>query len=267
MAKRSGVSQSAEDRRSYGTAQIVGWSDLADLLLQRAALVARLARDRMPDPLAGLCINDDDVDRLLGELPGLAGRSNPAADALDERLRPITEQAIESFTASLVHDTAFAFLSRNAALDDLEAAVLAVVCAIEMCAIEMDPRRQRLVAYLNDDVSQRRATPFLLDQLFGAERMAGAAVAPGRRLQAAALVSTTGGGTWAGTAIAVPAAVAWWLAGDRSRDPELPPGCWEVATLPAGDHDLITVAGPDVCGDCRRDTGAAVRRLSGQPGT
>src|ERR1700730_10823811 len=60
------------------------WSALADVLLQRAALVVRVVRDRAPDPLVGLKVDEDDLYHLLCELPGLE-RRDPVVAAEVER--------------------------------------------------------------------------------------------------------------------------------------------------------------------------------------
>ncbi|HYH51798.1 MAG TPA: ATP-binding protein [Acidimicrobiia bacterium] len=217
------------------------WTDLADVRLQRAALLARIAWDRVPDPLAGLRIDDHDVDRLLAELPGTGGDACPELDSLNRLLSPMVEEAEQAFAAALDCPTRFAVLARRMRLTPLDAQVLAV-----LCAVEMDPRRQRLVAYLNDDVSQRRVTPFVLDQLFGATAGAAAAVGPGSRLEQAALLRTDAAtGPWASTPITLAPAVAWWLAGVDAPEPHLHPGTARIERLAEGHCDLAVVAGPD----------------------
>jgi hypothetical protein len=49
------------------------WQVLADVLLQREAAVARACRGEPPRDFAGLYVDDDEVVRLLDELPGLRG--------------------------------------------------------------------------------------------------------------------------------------------------------------------------------------------------
>src|SRR3954462_4857452 len=49
------------------------WTTLADALLQREALICRLAEGRPPRDFAGLYVTDDGVERLLAALPGLDG--------------------------------------------------------------------------------------------------------------------------------------------------------------------------------------------------
>jgi AAA+ superfamily predicted ATPase len=234
---------------------------LADLLLQRAALRARVSRDRMPDPLAGLKVDDDDVDQLLSELPGLAEGTDEEGKSLRDLellLAPAVADAQEEFVHWLESGTPFAGVAARAGLTPAEAQVLAVVCAVDL-----DPRRQRLVGYLNDDVTQRRVTPWTLGLIFGAPMSAHLAVGPGGTLRRAALVAAPGDGPWASNPVSVAPSVLWWLSGDRSLDPDLPPGV-EVVAGPPSPPDLpdrapatvtaagfqaapalVTAAGPD----------------------
>lgn len=207
------------------------------MVLQRAALLARVGRDRAPDPLAGLRVEDADVAQLLAELPGL-DRDGPPADApgAADADRAVAE-AREGFHAGLATRGPFPDLVGNAGLGPLEAEVLAI-----LCAVEMDPRRQRLVGYINDDVTLRRLTPWTLAAVL--ERGAQPAVSPGGGLRRAALLSPAGTGPWASEPLAVAPAVAWWLAGDRSLDPDLPAGA-HLLHGPAGAHRLVVCAGAD----------------------
>jgi hypothetical protein len=214
------------------------WSGFADVLLQRAALVARVAQERAPDPLAGLKTDDADLDRLLRELPGLDGPGLDATTGIEEELAPAVAQARADLEVELAGDGLLAGLVRSARLDQSEAEVL-----VMLAAVEMDPRRQRLVGYLNDDVTQRRLTLWTLGQLFDGERLA--AVGPGSGLRRAALLNPTADGPWAGSALAPATAVMWWLHGDHFPDPELPPDCEVVAGPVGGDRDLVVVTGED----------------------
>jgi hypothetical protein len=210
--------------------------ELADLLLRRAVVVAHAGANRGPDPLAGLKVDDRDVARLLAELGGAGPARTPRALASLDR-------AIEGARARVAADTKSAFAAVVAAsgLEPVEAEVLAV-----LVAVEADPRRQRLVGYLNDDVTLRRCTPFTIRELFGAARGAELAVAPGRGLVRAALVSLPTDAPWGSAAIAVARPVVWWLAGERDPDPDLPPG-YELldVALDSNGVDLVVVSGPD----------------------
>ena len=219
------------------------WTQYADVVLQRGALLIRANRDHGPDPLAGLRVTDEDVDALLGELPGLEQRKGEMPQhvgAAAEQADGVVATAREEFVAGLAGPGPFADLVRSGWLDDLDAEVLAL-----LCAVELDPRRQRLVGYLNDDVTLRRLTPWTLAVLLG--RRALGPVAPGGALRRAALLAPGAGGPWAGEPVAVAATVTWWLAGDRSLDPSVPAGA-ELLTGPDGSPppDRLSATAPVV---------------------
>jgi ATPase family associated with various cellular activities (AAA) len=213
------------------------WTVLADVLLRRAALVVRVAFDHRPDPLAGLKIDDEDLEKLLTELPGLAVADRSVIGALEREARPAVEQAraelrrlIEQTSPDQIsgNDT-FSRIVRFARLSDLETEVLAL-----SCAVELDPRRQRVVGYLNDDVSQRRLSLFTLQLLFPEQPDVGLAISPGGGLRRAALLAPAEPGVLGSVALAPSPTVFWWLAGDRARDPDLPAGTEHIA--PAAGH-------------------------------
>ncbi|HXW80918.1 MAG TPA: hypothetical protein VEJ84_15555, partial [Acidimicrobiales bacterium] len=151
----------------YGGAAAPSWAVLADVLLRRAALVVRVALDHRPDPLAGLKVDDEDLEQLLTELPGLAVTDESVIAAIERETKPAVEAARAGLRADLSDPSelsganAFCRVVRFARLSELETEVLALCCAIEV-----DPRRQRVVGYLNDDVGQKRLTLFTLQLLF-----------------------------------------------------------------------------------------------------
>ena len=239
------------------------WELLADVLLQRAALIARVQRDRSPDPLAGLKIDDDDVAALLAGLPGLEpGQAEAAAD-IEAALSDAVGDALAAFADSLAARTggrddgqgqfdAFATLAGRARLRLAEAQVLAL-----LAAVEADPRRQRLVAYLNDDVGRRYLTPWTLALVTGT-RASVVAAGPGGGLRRAGLLASVGtmaDGPWAAQPLAVAPPVLWWLVGDAGPDPDLPPGAELLdGAAPTGaepefpeieELGVFTLAGPD----------------------
>ncbi len=198
---------------------------LADVLLRRAALVVRVAFDHRPDPLAGLKIDDEDLEKLLTELPGLAVADHSVIGALEREARPAVEQAraelrrlIEQTSSDQIsgNDT-FSRIVRFARLSELETEVLALACAVEL-----DPRRQRVVGYLNDDVSQRRLSLFTLQLLFPEQPDVGLAISPGGGLRRAALLAPAEPGVLGSVALAPSPTVFWWLAGDRAETPTSP---------------------------------------------
>src|SRR5262249_12670782 len=147
-------------------------TELADLLIRRAVVLASSTTGRAGDPLAGLKVDDADVARLVIELAGPAAappaRTVRAIAALDTAIGGARARLAQGRTGM------FAGIVAGAQLDPLEAEVLSV-----LVAVELDPRRQRLVGYLNDDITLRRCTAFTLRELFGPASEAELAVAPG----------------------------------------------------------------------------------------
>jgi hypothetical protein len=213
------------------------WTAFADLLLQRAALVARIARARAPDPLAGLKLDEQDLLDLLGELPGLEPVDSKGAEQVERSLARPIEAARGAFAEVLEGDSPLAVLARRARLTPRESEVLAL-----LCAVELDPRRERLVGYLNDDVTQRRLTPWTLRQVCSPDELHVLAVAPGGGLRRASLLAPATDGPWAATPVAVASTVMWWLAGASVRDPDLPAGLEFLEKTPA---QTVTTVGRD----------------------
>ncbi|MGH9188075.1 MAG: ATP-binding protein, partial [Acidimicrobiales bacterium] len=214
------------------------WTCLADALLIRAAVRFRARRDRSPDPFAGLHIDAATADRLIGELLGSEDRPLDGDEALDKAV----DEARVQFAADLGRHSPFAALVGAASVGREEAEVLSL-----LCAVELDPRRAQLVAYLNDDVTRRRPTLHLLRSLFDVDHPGALAVAGDARLSRAELVEVAGEGPWADRSVSVHDTVIWALAGDRSPDPALPVG---LMTLVAPDESpggapLVVVAGGD----------------------
>jgi hypothetical protein len=207
---------------------MAGWEALAEALLRREVARTRLARDRPPDPFAGLKLDEADVDRLLAGAEDVAAPTEADRDV--ERARAAAAASIEG--------TALGQIAAHAQLGAVETEVLAL-----LAAIELSPRRQRLVAYLADDVQQTRPTLHLLQRIFGADGPL--AVATDAALRRAALVDVAGTGAWASRVVSLEPAVVWALVGDGSLDPALPPGATTVnGPSPDGD-DLVFVAGED----------------------
>ena len=235
------------------------WTVLADVLLRRAALVARVAFDHRPDPLAGLKIDDEDLEKLLTELPGLAIADRSLIGAIEREARPAVEQAraqlrsviTKTSSQTISGNDTFSRIVRFARLSKLETEVLALACSVEL-----DPRRQRVVGYLNDDVSQRRLSLFTLQLLLPEHPDVGLAISPGGGLRRAALLAPAEPGVLGSVALAPSPTVFWWLAGDRTRDPELPAGCEHIAA--GGDPALFGPAllGPALFGSAKPGPGA-----------
>ncbi len=210
------------------------WLALADALIQRDALLVRMGGGVPPGDLAGLVIEDEEVDRLLLELPGLDGAAAPDVGPVAAKLGGRIEELRAAFHRDLAEPSSmFTGICWNARLAPAEAEVLAL-----LAAIELDPRRQRLVAYAQDNVTLPRATLATLRRMFPEPHPGPVAVGSDSRLRRAALVDVQDDGPWAVRMASVHPAVAWALHGDRSLDPDLP-----------GDRRIVQPAGLDPAGD------------------
>lgn len=126
------------------------------------------------DEFRGLYTSDDEADRLLrGEDPDSTGSGDAAAIRAE----------LEAFTRE---DTGrFGRLARTAKLDAFEAG-----CLLLCLASEVDLGMERLVGYVQDDVTKRRPRVDLALRLMGDARASGAgAFDPGSRLRRWRLVT------------------------------------------------------------------------------
>ena len=133
------------------------WSALGrlDRMLERAATAAdaaasNTATSRQPEPYRGLYVTSQDVQRLVRRGPGepfLAG----AADA--------------GAAAPMPESSRFPWLQQAFDLDTIDLDIVLIALAPEV-----DLRYERLFAYLQDDVTRRRATVDLVLNLLCASR-------------------------------------------------------------------------------------------------
>ncbi len=151
------------------------WDPSTAYLLDRLALVearvrAVVAWRRVDDPdpddrFRGLYITDAQVDDLLGA--GRGREEAPPPDAEAARLAEAVEVRAEAEELAGA-DLRLRRLARSFALDGLDVELLLIALAPDL-----DTRFERLYAYLNDDVSRRRATVGLALELCGAARPRG----------------------------------------------------------------------------------------------
>jgi len=104
------------------------------------------------DPYRGLYINQDEVNRLFSQVP-CAPRLNPESAGMDEEQARLDQSILASPLLTKLSET-FALT-----VFDLEVILLAL-------APELDLRYERLVAYLQDDVTRRRPSVDLALNLF-----------------------------------------------------------------------------------------------------
>jgi hypothetical protein len=143
----------------------------------RALVATRRADDPAPDdPLRGLYLSDEHIDRVLEE--GADSRTFGWGDeaAVEELERQAGEHERRGPELRL------RALARRAGLDGLDVDLLVVAVAPDL-----DARFERLYGYLNDDVTRRRASVGLALELCGASPWW--ASARGRLAPAARLVS------------------------------------------------------------------------------
>jgi SpoVK/Ycf46/Vps4 family AAA+-type ATPase len=212
--------------------------------------------------MAGYALSDEDIDTLLRALPGL-DRDLP--ELIHDDVRKVLEDADSAvddaradFGLSLGDHDRFAAICLNARLDAAAAEALGL-----LVAVEIDTRRQRLVGYLADDVTQRRLTPWTLRLVSGDAAVT--LVGPGGPLRQACLLATPGTGAWAAEPLAIAPAVLWWLAGDAAPDPALPPGTEELQVPYAGDAPaepgrIVVTSGPDRVRRLQAAAGGLLRR-------
>jgi len=213
---------------------VEAWEQFGSAVIEAEALERRLSSGP-PRDLAGLVIEDDEVDRLLSELPGLAHPDDEAAFAPRMDVTARVAELRAQFHASLKDSSRFSTLVRRAALEPQEAEVLAL-----LVAIERSPARQRLLAYAQDDVSATRPWLSTIGRLFSGEHPGLLTLSEGARLRRAELVDVSGEQAWAVRPVQLSPRVLWSLAGDESPDPALPRG---VDLMPAAEHRGDAAAG------------------------
>ncbi|AEV83122.1 ATPase central domain-containing protein [Actinoplanes sp. SE50] len=217
------------------------WEVLADTLLQREALICRIAEGRPPHDSAGLYPGrDDDLDRVLGGLPGLDGPGSAAADSVREHLAPELERARKLFTEAVdAGRDVFALVVHRAGLTLAEAQVLAV-----LCAVDLSPARMRLVTYVQNDIRLPRPTLATLARMTGDA----GSLSPDARLHTTGLVETPRDGPWARRCPVPADRLLWSLRGIGDPDPDLPHGARLIgrtaATRPTAPV-LLLAAGRD----------------------
>ena len=195
---------------------IEDWERFGSAVVEAEALERRIA-DGPPRDFAGLVIDDEEVDRLLASLPGLAAREEtlPTSAEVTARLGELRA----ALHASLSSDSAFSRLSHSAELRPPDVEVFAV-----LAAIERSPARQRLLAYAQDDVSATRPWLGTLARLFPGEPGGIAALGDDAPLRRAEFISISTDGAWATRPVSLAPRVTWALAGDTSLDPGVPHG-------------------------------------------
>jgi SpoVK/Ycf46/Vps4 family AAA+-type ATPase len=208
------------------------WLVAADALLARAALVARGSSNvSLTDP----------VLRAVGELVGSSGTEQPATleDSTTELANVLVATADLAMEDALNPGQPLATLAETAGLTGAEAAVLALCVAVEL-----DPHRQSIAAYLGGDNAGPWLTPWSLRRVVEDDEIA-IAVGPGGGLRRACLLVAADDRPWALTPLRPHPSVTWWLQGDQSPDPALPPETELLDIRGSGVARLVVAASPD----------------------
>jgi AAA+ superfamily predicted ATPase len=202
------------------------WNELPDLLLAREAVALRSRRGVPADALVGLRVRHDEVEQLLVEFSGgtvIEGGPEPdeaLVAAFDERIR----EARASFEDALATHPVLYALGVRLGLELGQAELLAF-----LCAVDLEPRRQRLLAYVQDDAAAVRPRLHTIARLFGTDHPALDALAPDGPLVTSCVVSLGAGRPWGSTEVHVHPLLGWATAGRLALDPDLPPG-WRLTT-------------------------------------
>lgn len=260
-----------------------GW--LADLLLEREAALIRGGASPVPHDFAGLVIGDEEIDALLSvadrggdadapellrSAPGAGGASGSGAEPSNGWDAAI-EQARDHLDRTLA-PTPLGAVARTARLGALASQVLAV-----LVSVELDLRRQRLAAFVQNDVTRPRLTLALVARLFGPAGLD--IVAPDGPLRVAALIELTQDGPWSLSQVVPTPALCWAVAGVRGGEPDLgldvvdvdlSPDPVPVTTAdPPAEPQILLVSGADPARRRQLVAGEGLLRLaiSGRPET
>jgi hypothetical protein len=213
---------------------------LADALLSAEAARCRADRGANTTAFPGLGIADADIDRLITDLKERAAAATKGSPRQRDDDGPIAERARRSFAKWLTTSKSLlAGVAQRAALSERQAELLGF-----LAAVELDLSRQKVVAYIQDDVTKVRPTMWLVRRFFGREGVV--AVGPEGRLHCAGLVTVDSTTTWAAQPVVLAPSVTWALAGDPSIDPQVPERARVVVSDVAVDGEpLVLVVGPD----------------------
>ena len=217
------------------------WQLFASTLLESEALRRRLS-GVAPRDFAGLVIDDAEVDRLLAELPGLEGgvQASESLAQVEAGVEPwISARRMAFLNALATEHDAFSTIVRQARLDGTDAEVLALIAAVEL-----SPQLQRLVGYVQDNVSAPRLWISTLPRLIDRAQRALHIDAPLRRGE---LLNVDEEGPWATRVVSLSEGVAWALSGVEARERQLPRRAYVIESpgATAEGADCVVVSGGD----------------------
>jgi len=219
------------DRAEASLVHLRGRLALVEAAVRTAVALRRQADPGADDPFRGLYLADEQVNRLLDAAPARPAAIPAAAVAAVEVAADRAERAGAELRLRR--------LARGFGLDPLDLDLLLVALAPDL-----DPRFERLYAYLNDDVTRRRAQIGLALELCGATPTDAAArrrLGRGGALVAGGLVEVEEPERpFLTRPLRVPDRVASHLLGDDTLDPDLAgiadtgPTDWAGGPLPSG---------------------------------
>ncbi|MEX2445863.1 MAG: ATP-binding protein [Dehalococcoidia bacterium] len=198
--------------------QAEAWELFATGLLQVEAVLRRVS-GVPPRDLAGVVIDDAEVDRILRALPGLDGPGPDELDATREDLTSRLDILRAQFRVSLAarEDSPFVTLAYRAGLTADEAEVFAL-----LAAIEVEPSRQRLLAYVQDHAGATRPWLATVDAMFPAPHAGVRALGPSSHLARAEYTRVDAEGPWGTRPVSLHEDVAWALRGGTDTPADLP---------------------------------------------
>lgn len=201
------------------------WDQFVDITLQREALRCRMIRDIPASERAGIYVDDNDVESILRGLPGLRWSAPPDASWLDEQFVPDCGEVAEALHESLSVDTGpFGALIRRFAFDNVESELLLLVTGIEI-----EPARQRLLGYIQDDLTQPHLHLGTIERLFGGTSIP--ALQDRGRLTQSHLIRVEPGVTWAQNRIVPSQSLTWLVAvGEPPSTPPAPAWTWPIGS-------------------------------------
>ena len=174
----------------------------------------------------------DDLAKQGLLLPGFKSR-----DALEKETDKNLNSAWKMLEAEMSSKSLFATAIRLARADKHDAALIAV-----LSAVEIRPERRRVVAGLGGKTDGTVTLGVLSHVL--PESLA--AAAPDSRLMRSGFIHVSESGAWASREIHLASSLVWSLLGVQDRDPELPIDIEHISGVAgSGDAQVILVAGPD----------------------
>lgn len=236
------TSLTTNDSPGTDTAGIPAWQEFGNALVQYHAVLRRLT-GLPPNDMAGVFIGDAEIDRVVSELPGLDGPSTDQLEPIRQQLAPALESCRMEFHKALGYsEEPFYRIARNSGASSSELEVFAVIAAVEL-----SPQLQRLVGYLQDNVSAHRIWLSTLNNLFPSPHPGIKAVSESAPLKRSHLLQVANDEPWSVCPVTLPQRVAWALENDDSLDPDLPISA-RVHTSPVenpGNERMAVITGSD----------------------